>query len=374
MRGRMIKGLLISEIVSHIESLYHPSLKLEFDNPGLHIGFNKRIKNVLVALDPLIEVIDYAVMNKCELIVSHHPIIPPDKEEFIDENNVIHRRIIKAIQNRISVYCCHTPIDVSTKGINFRMAGLIGLSSLEYIKVTARKNRLKLVTFIPEKYMDKLIDRLSREGAGVIGNYTECAFYSKGTGRFKGNEKSLPAIGNKNKREFVDEFRVEMILDEENRDRVEKALTENHPYEEPAYEFYRIDSPYENQGIGIIGKLSKPVKLRELINRLKRILKIDTVRVNTADLDKEVRIIAYSGGSGGSLIKDVIKSKAEVYICGDLKLYNGQEAKEAGLITIDAGHYHTEKVFIELMSKHLKQLKDINVKGYRKTTDYFINA
>lgn len=373
MKAGLAAGLWISDVVRHIESRYHPSLKLDFDNPGLHIGFKRRTNRVMVALDPVQEVIAAAVNRKCQLLVVHHPILPSDNDKFIDDTNPAHRRVITALQHRLSVYCCHTPCDVSTDGINFAMAAKLGLRNICYIKVSGRDRKLKVVTFVPVTYREKMIRALTDAGAGTIGNYSACAFSVEGRGQFRGNDRSAPAIGRRNRVESVAETRLEMICDEIDQGRVAAALRAAHPYEEPAFEFYGLAEPYTDRGVGVIGTLPRPQKLSVVIRRLKSLLGIDLLRVNTLNQDRTIRTVAYCGGSGGGLLKDVIRQGADLYICGDLKLYHGQDSRDAGLVTIDAGHYHTERIFIELMADHLRRLRALRVLTFNRVTDYFIN-
>ena len=71
---------------------------------------------------------------------------------------------------------------------------------------------VKLVVFVPLSHTDIVRQALGEAGAGKIGNYDFCSFSSRGTGRFRGNEKSNPAIGEANKYEVVEEERIEVIV------------------------------------------------------------------------------------------------------------------------------------------------------------------
>ncbi|MGZ3650759.1 MAG: NGG1p interacting factor NIF3, partial [Bdellovibrionota bacterium] len=76
-------------------------------------------------------------------------------------------------------------------------------------------------------------------GGGRIGNYDQCCWQTKGTGQFRGLEGSNPAIGKKGALEKVDEWKVELVLEEQLADAAVKALKAAHPYETPAYHLYR---------------------------------------------------------------------------------------------------------------------------------------
>ena len=77
-------------------------------------------------------------------------------------------------------------------------------------------------------------DALGDSGAGIVGNYTHCSITSDCIGTFKGNDKSNPYIGTKNKLEAVKEVKIEVQCDIERVKPVLQKIREVHPYEEPA--------------------------------------------------------------------------------------------------------------------------------------------
>ena len=99
---------------------------------------------------------------------------------------------------------------------------------------------LKLVFFVPEKYKEIVKESVFKAGAGHIGNYSQCCFETKGVGQFCAGDKANPFIGKEGVLEFVEEYKVEMVLNEEKYSSVLEALFKSHPYETPAYEFYQL--------------------------------------------------------------------------------------------------------------------------------------
>ena len=77
-------------------------------------------------------------------------------------------------------------------------------------------------------------------GAGRIGDYERCSWYTAGTGTFYGAEGTSPAVGESETEEHVPELRVETLVPEERLAEVVSALRTAHPYEEPAYEVYPL--------------------------------------------------------------------------------------------------------------------------------------
>ncbi|ETW74678.1 hypothetical protein HETIRDRAFT_482450 [Heterobasidion irregulare TC 32-1] len=108
--------------------------------------------------------------------------------------------------------------------------------------------RFKLVFFTPSSSTRKILDHLFEkypEELGKIGQYDQCAFISRGTGQFKPALGANPAIGSVGNLEFVEEDRVELVVNDKGGEHLElkKTITELksvHPYEEVAYDVYPL--------------------------------------------------------------------------------------------------------------------------------------
>jgi hypothetical protein len=98
----------------------------------------------------------------------------------------------------------------------------------------------KLVWFVPREALDATREAVFAAGAGVIGNYTHCSWYTEGTGTFLGGEGTTPSVGQAGREERVAELRVETVVPAERADAVIAALREAHPYEEPAFDIYPL--------------------------------------------------------------------------------------------------------------------------------------
>lgn len=100
------------EIIKIIERKYARSYAMSWDNVGLLCGrFDKEVKKIYVALDATDEVIEKAIINEADMIVTHHPLIMSGLTRITDDHFVA-KRIIKLIQNDISYYAMHTNYDV----------------------------------------------------------------------------------------------------------------------------------------------------------------------------------------------------------------------------------------------------------------------
>ena len=101
---------------------------------------------------------------------------------------------------------------------------------------------VKLVIFAPLSHADIVRKAIGEAGAGKIGNYDFCSFSSRGNGRFRGNEKTNPAIGKAGNHEVVEEERIETIVPREILKNVIEKVKSVHPYEEVAFDIYPLET------------------------------------------------------------------------------------------------------------------------------------
>jgi hypothetical protein len=98
----------------------------------------------------------------------------------------------------------------------------------------------KLIVFVPREALDTVREALFAAGAGRIGNYEHCSWYTEGTGTFLGGEGTSPSVGQAGREERVAELRLETVFPADRQDDVVAALRRAHPYEEPAFDVYEL--------------------------------------------------------------------------------------------------------------------------------------
>lgn len=99
----------------------------------------------------------------------------------------------------------------------------------------------KLAFFVPKTNIEQVKEAVFAAGAGRIGNYEACCWQTLGQGQFKPLAGATPYIGQHNTLEQVEEYRVEMVCEDEHIHAAIAALKQAHPYEEPAFEAWRLD-------------------------------------------------------------------------------------------------------------------------------------
>lgn len=95
-------------------------------------------------------------------------------------------------------------------------------------------NKVKIFVTIPLENVEEVRTAMCNAGAGIIGEYSYCTSSTKSIGTFIPNENANPYIGERNKLEFVEEEKLEVICDVDKVKKVIAKLREVHPYEEPA--------------------------------------------------------------------------------------------------------------------------------------------
>ena len=93
---------------------------------------------------------------------------------------------------------------------------------------------------MPREALDVVRTALFEAGAGRIGEYEHCSWYTQGTGTFLGGEGTNPSLGEAGREQRVAELRLETVFPEEKQEDVIAALRRAHPYEEPAFDVYSL--------------------------------------------------------------------------------------------------------------------------------------
>ena len=216
------------------------------------------------------------------------------------------------------------------------------LENTEVLVPTHEVALKKLVVFVPKESEAEVREALGKAGAGAIGNYSHCSFSAEGTGRFLPEEGSKPTIGELGQLEAVSEVRIETIIPETIEKKVLSAMIKAHPYEEVAYDIYRLDNQGEVLGLGKIGTLAREMTLEEFAEHVKETLDVNRVRV-VGDLKAKIKKVAVLGGDGNKYFQAAKFKGADVYVTGDMYYHTAHDAMMIGLNIVDPGH-NVEKV------------------------------
>ncbi len=362
----------IKEIVSSLEKLAPLSLQESYDNAGFMIGnSDNELLKTLVSIDVTCEVIDEAIKRGCNLIISHHPLIFGNLTK-ITHDDTTGLCIMKAIKNDIAIYAAHTNLDNVVGGVNSKLCEKLELRNCRVLK--SKNNILKkLVTFCPTDKAQNVRKALFDAGAGHIGNYDSCSFNTNGEGTFRALENSNPYVGELNKLHTENEVKIETIYPAYIEKAILKALFASHPYEEVAYDIYRLENEFKKAGEGMIGELADEMETIIFFEKIKKILELGVIR-HTKIVKHKIKNVAVCGGAGGFLLKDAISSSADIMLTGDLKYHQFFETKDE-IILADIGHYESEQfakeILVDFLSKNFPTFAFLVSKKRTNPVNYF---
>lgn len=355
----------IQEIISYLEQIVPLAYQESYDNCGLIVGDKHTDFNgALIALDCTEVVIDEAIDMRCNLIITHHPIIFTGIKK-LNGSDHIERTIIKAIKNNIAIYCMHTNLDNLKEGVNAKIAERLDLQNTSIL--SPKKDILRhLVFYCPTKHTEKVRDALFEIGAGNIGSYDQCSFSISGKGTFRALEESSPFVGKIGTMHIENEDRVEVTFPAYLESAIVKKLQEVHPYEQIAYQIYLIDNINQDVGAGLIGELKEVQVPDQFLNKLKKLMQTDCIRYTRIVRDS-IKKVAVCGGSGSFLLESAKNAGADIFITADFKYHDFFMAEE-DIIIADIGHYESEHftkdlIYDLLMKKNAKfavQLSKVN--------------
>jgi dinuclear metal center YbgI/SA1388 family protein len=344
--------MLIKEICRCIEDFAPLSWQENYDNAGLTLGsVDDEVNKALICVDITMEIVEEAIEKKCDIIISHHPLIFKGIKS-LNKKREKDKIIIKLIKENIAVYAAHTNIDNARNGVSHILAKKIGVKNITPMFCKAGL-LAKLVCFCPVDYAENMRSILFEAGAGKIGNYDSCSFNIVGDGSFKAGEDTTPFVGKKGEVHYEKEVKIETIIEKNKQGGIIKAMLNEHPYEEVAFDIYPLGNENSGVGIGVIGELEKEILALDFLTQLKKDFNLGVIKHNKLE-NKILNKIAVCGGSGADYIDSAMSSNADIYISADFKYHDYEYAKNK-IVLADIGHYESEQFTKELISNLLKK-------------------
>ncbi len=354
-------SVTLAQFAAAMEIIAPTHLAEQWDNVGLLSGHRSSlVKKTLLAIDITPAVHDEAIRLGVDLVLSYHPpIFKPIKHLRIDGDEPPALAIALASYG-IWVYSPHTALDTVQGGTNDVLAARVGATVTgSFSHYPAKGEFLKLVVFVPEPHIEEVADAVFAAGAGHIGGkakYTRCSFRNPGTGTFQGDDSSNPTVGTRGQFEKVPEIRLETILPSDIAGDVIDALRRSHPYEEPAFDLLRMETPPEQVGLGRYAQLPRVQNLGDFARHCKSQLKLDAVSI-VGDPRRAVRTLAIVAGSAGRLPLDQARKPYDCVLTGELKHHEMLAYQAAGIGVVCLGHSASERpILAEVAGRLRKQL------------------
>ncbi len=341
------------EIIKYIEEWAPKEIAWQKDNVGLQVGsVERKLNNILLSLELTDSVIDDAIEKDCNLIITHHPLLfhPLKKIDLLKDKDS--KLIEKLIKNDITLYSAHTNLDFTSGGVSFQLAKVLNLTGIKFL-ANPESNQFKLIVFVPAGSVEKVSNAIFNAGGGIIGEYSNCSFKTEGSGSFRGSSNSNPALGKKENDETVSEIRLEVLVNSWKLNEVVSSMIKAHPYEEAAYDVYKVENSNKNYGAGAIGELTEAMTRDKFLSYVSK--KISKNFRYSEGKEKQIKKVAVCGGAGSDLINQAIHAGADAYITADIKYHAFHDAWRK-ILLIDAGHYETEIHSLTEVKRRLESL------------------
>lgn len=346
----------LREVVAVLDDLYDPSRAADWDAVGTVAGDpDQQVSSILLAVDPVQAVVDEAIADGVDLVLTHHPLWlrgVTSMSASTPKGRVVH----DLIRHGIALHTCHTNADSPALGVSESMALALGLSELRPLDPDPAPPIDAWVVYVPTVDADRVVSAMHAAGAGAIGNYEQVFFGSEGVGSFRPVSGAAPAIGTVGEVEHVQERRVELVAPPHLREAVRSAMTAAHPYEEVAHQVLEIQCGPDDRGSGRIGVLAEPTTLGEFARVVTAALPAHHSANRIAgDLDRTIRTVAVCGGSGDFLLGTASAQGADVYVTSDLRHHPVSEHLEAGgCAVIDVPHWSAEWTWLPVAAQAVR--------------------
>ncbi|MEO6795082.1 MAG: Nif3-like dinuclear metal center hexameric protein [Mycobacterium sp.] len=333
----------LADVIDVLDAAYPPQLASAWDSVGLVCGDpDDVLGSVTIAVDATAAVVDEVPDGA--LLLAHHPLLLRGVDTVAastPKGSLVHR----LIRSGRSLFTAHTNADAASPGVSDALADALGLTVDAVLDPAARApDTDKWVIYTPPEHAEAVRAAVFAAGAGHIGDYAQCSWSVTGTGQFRPDDGATPTIGRVGAVARVTEDRVEVVAPARARGRVRAALLAAHPYEEPAFDIFALQSLPAGVGIGRIGALPAPEPLSAFVTRVAKSLPATSWGVRAAgDPDLPVSRVAVCGGSGDSLLDAAAAADAQVYLTADLRHHPADEhSRRSAVALVDVAHWASE--------------------------------
>lgn len=315
----------------HLMDTWAPKdLAESWDHPGLQVGNPEEpVKKVLIALDVTAENVDYAASHGVTMIISHHPFLFKSIHT-LDLTSWRGAIIGKLITNHIVSFAAHTNLDTARGGVNDALAGALDLHDL--------------ADFVPEKTYPMM------KVAAYAPFVKAKEFHYRVKERYPDMGKSFYLLD-----DFDDAARVGKMEFNVPSEKLDILLEEMKNICGPIhYDVYELKNGGRRESMGRIGHLPRPMTGLEALAHVKKCLGIPDLRY-AGNPDRTVETVAVLGGAGSEFASLAKAKRADLYVTGDLKYHEAQDAAGMGLLIADGGHFYTERVIVPVLADRIRK-------------------
>lgn len=346
----------VREIAAVLERLAPVGLAAEWDNVGLLVGDGGgQVRRLMLCIDLTEAVLAEAARAGAQMVMAYHPVIYKPISRVTAEAAPV---VYEAARRGVAVYSVHTAWDSVAGGADDVLADVLGLADRRPLIPARQRGQCKIVVFVPPADLGRVGEAAFEAGAGRIGGYSRCAFFSHGVGSFCGGANTHPAVGRAGRVEAVEELRLEMVAPLASVAAVCGAIRAAHSYETPAIDVYPVEGWQAGCGLGRIGRLARPAGLEALVARIKR--KMGARRALLARPARaggrkrgRIAVAACEVGTGREVYREAIAGGAGLFVTGEMPHHVALAAATAGMAVLCLGHSNTERITLERLAKQV---------------------
>jgi hypothetical protein len=214
-----------------------------------------------------------------------------------------------------------------------------------------------VTAFVALDAAEAVASAMAEAGGGRIGRYEHCSFAVEGTGTFLAPEGSRPAVGGTGERTTVSEVRIEMACPPAVANAVVAAAVAAHPYEEPLVVVEPGSIARNSSRLGMLSDAVSEMTLAELARTAQEAY--GCVPRVWGDADAAAALVATATGSAGSLMGEVIASRAQAFVAGEVRYHDALEAVASGVGVIELGHDVTEWPLVSLLEEVVRGVEGL---------------
>ena len=331
--------MLLSDVMKRLRLLAPLQLAEKWDNVGLLVesSAEKAVDKVLMANDLTSDVLNEAVQNRCQMIISYHPFIFKPLSR-LTRLNWKERLVLDCIQSDISVFSPHTSWDAVS-----------WMNNLNIIKCALGQPDMNLVDLLKSSSLQSLYP-LSCEIKGklILNRFSGDTFNESAEEIYQGLVKTA-----------ADEFAIVRSGAEENSMEVVSNYSLSKLANVKPLSVTELGTGTDHFGCGLKIQLPTPLRELDVINNIKHYLDLRYVRYcagHQRTTESDVQSFAVCAGSGASVLKNVLGS-VDLIITGEMSHHEVLDAKFNGTSVMLTEHSDSERKYLAEFKKVVENIR-----------------
>lgn len=160
----------VADIIKIMEEIAPPAMAEDWDNVGLMLGRRcKAVKKLILALDITGEVVQQAIAQKADMIITHHPLIFRGLKRVTD-SKWQQELLLTLAEKGIAVYSAHTNLDCVSSGVNDVLAKKLHLDSVDVLDNDNGLGRIGIIPACPLQEFAAMVKKVLRADYVAVGD------------------------------------------------------------------------------------------------------------------------------------------------------------------------------------------------------------